>query len=178
MKMTSHQKCVAIMAHNKKQEWFFAKDIINLGTGDWYVGYEASARMSELAKKFPDMIESMNEGKYTKRRIRWETMDLWFEDLPKEYRQIFHKAGLTRELRRNPHETSEPEPVKDIMMKNSVSAMFIGHDPFGLFRRGQTYTLEYGTLDFSKPLLIKVGNQFLGYKDYKTFTKTWKIQNA
>ena len=119
MKMTSHQKCVAIMAYNKKQEWFQAKDIINLGAGDWYVGYEATARMSELASKFPDMIESMSEGKYKKRRIRWETMSAWFEDLPKEYRQIFHKAGLTRDLRRDPHATTEPEPIKEIIFNKT-----------------------------------------------------------
>lgn len=105
-KLNNHEKIVAIMANNRDREWWFVKDIINAGEGtdNWYVGYEASARMAELAKKFPDMFETRDDGKYKKRRVRWEAMSEWFEELPTSYRHIIHKTGATHGvIRKDPH---------------------------------------------------------------------------
>lgn len=46
-----------------------------------FIGYEASARLSELAKDHPGLIESRRKGKYTERRIRMEAVHGYAESL-------------------------------------------------------------------------------------------------
>lgn len=46
--------------------WFLPQDFMR--GPENFVGYEASARLSELAKEYPDDIESEREGRQIKRR--------------------------------------------------------------------------------------------------------------
>lgn len=90
--MTQQQKIITLMIRKQhKQAWFFPYEFMVNGLGELFVGYEASARLSELARNYPDMIESQRDGKYTKRRIRWETMNEWRPLLNYEFREIFSK---------------------------------------------------------------------------------------
>lgn len=94
--LTQHQKILFRMAHRKDlQEWFLPMDFMQPEMGDTFVGYEASARLSELATDYPEMIESRPQGKYKKRRVRWESIDQWLYLLPSDLRYIYHRAGLT-----------------------------------------------------------------------------------
>jgi hypothetical protein len=52
--------------------WFTAKDFQSLGSID-FVGYEASARMSELVEQYPDRIERKMVGKF--RAIKYIPID-------------------------------------------------------------------------------------------------------
>src|SRR3990167_8608144 len=104
------QKIVSLMCKRKdSQEWFIPSDFMDPQLDYLFVGYEASARFSELAKKYPDMVQSMPAGKYTKRRIRWETVDQWFSGLPKDLRHAFHRSGVTKEVK----QFDTPEPVRE-----------------------------------------------------------------
>lgn len=182
-KLTSHQKIVAIMANNRDKDWFYPKDIINIGEGAYYVGYEATARMSELAKKFPDMIETMSDGKYKKRRIRWETMSEWFEDLPTMYRHIIHKTGRTHGvIRKDPHSsTDEPEPAIEF---TEFQAKYVGHttnlaSPSVKIEMGKIYTIKMTKLEFAKPILVKVvelGYRKFVYTNLIQFKKDWIVK--
>lgn len=87
--MKQSEKVLALMVFNRgKRIWFYPPDFMKESLGDYFVGYEASARLSELASKYPDMIESEKRGKYVYRRIKWETYDEWIHKLPNNLRSI------------------------------------------------------------------------------------------
>lgn len=69
------------MLTDKTKRWWYPVDFMQLGASN-FVGYEASARLSEIAKKYPDMLASERDGKYMKRRILWENVDTWISQLP------------------------------------------------------------------------------------------------
>lgn len=173
-KLTSHQKIVAIMANNREKEWWYAKDIINLGEGDYYVGYEATARMSELVRKFPDMFESQGDGKYIKRRVRWEYMEQWFNDLPTEYRHIIHKTGRTRGIiRKDPHAVEE----KSVDMPSILyKAEYIGRRLN--LKHYQLYEIMISKLTMGKPISVAVPSLGITteYLNIDQFKKDWRVK--
>lgn len=87
--MTQAKNILEHMLREKdRQTWFYPPDFMRGGMQN-FVGYEASARLSELASDYPDMIESRRRGKYMERRIRFETIPLWWPQLPEDYQQLF-----------------------------------------------------------------------------------------
>lgn len=90
-KLTQQERIVAIMCINKTKRWWKPHEIMNAGTGDLFIGYEASARLSELASDHPDMIESKREGKFYMRRMRFETGKEWYGDMPKGIKQVISR---------------------------------------------------------------------------------------
>lgn len=56
------------------KSWFYPFDFMQSSLGPLFVGYEASARLSELARQYPDVVESERDGKYLKRRINLEAL--------------------------------------------------------------------------------------------------------
>ncbi len=56
--------------------WFYPPDFMEESLRNLFVGYEASARFSELAKEYPDLIESRRRGKYFERRLKFENMPI------------------------------------------------------------------------------------------------------
>ena len=90
-RLTQQQRIIAIMCINKQQRWWKPQDIMKAGSGDLFVGYEASARLSELASEYPAMIESKREGKYHLRRMRFETGRDWFKDMPKNIQVVIRQ---------------------------------------------------------------------------------------
>ena len=65
MKATQVEKIVRYMARNPEQEWFYAPDFQQRNMDeDVFVGYEASARMSDIMRDYPGLIEVKRDGKY------------------------------------------------------------------------------------------------------------------
>ena len=64
--MTQHEKILNIMATDPDR-WWLPQDFMQPELGSNFVGYEASARLSELAKM--GEVESRREGKYMARKL-------------------------------------------------------------------------------------------------------------
>lgn len=74
--MTQQETIVSTMVRrHKTQQWFLPMDFMP-PRAEFneiaFVGYEASARLSELVKEYPDLFESRRQGKYMARRLRIE----------------------------------------------------------------------------------------------------------
>ena len=61
------------MLTNKDKTWWSAKDF---QYGENFVGYEATARMSELANMYVDLIKVAKDGRFRVLSINWESKDL------------------------------------------------------------------------------------------------------
>lgn len=116
-KFSQHQKILTIMCRNQDQRWWFAYDFMKSSWGPMFVGYEASARLTELSKRYPNMVETEQAGKYKKRRLRFEEIDLWLPKLPKDLRYAIHRAGLSynKELSGPGDGTIETRPQPSVM---------------------------------------------------------------
>lgn len=69
MKKSQHEIILNAMLKNKwKREWT-AKDFQR---PPFFIGYEASARMSELSQKYPDLIMVGKRGRFRTLSINWE----------------------------------------------------------------------------------------------------------
>lgn len=62
----SQRKIILKVLQENKGKWFLPQYFMN-GRKN-FVGYEASARMSELAKEFPKNIQSRKNGRQLERR--------------------------------------------------------------------------------------------------------------
>jgi hypothetical protein len=82
---TQYKKILKLMLRKKDiQEWFYPQDFMKPELGDLFVGYEASARLSELFKKYPNMFERKREGKYKITRFKFEDLVLITKIYPEE----------------------------------------------------------------------------------------------
>lgn len=61
------------MLTNKNKKWWSAKDF---QFGENFVGYEATARMSELANIYVDLIKVAKDGRYRVLAINWDSKEL------------------------------------------------------------------------------------------------------
>jgi hypothetical protein len=86
--MTQHEKLIVSMAKDNTGRWFYPYDFMGGNTTDLFVGYEASARLSELAKLYPLMIETKTDGKYKVRRIDFTKMYQWQDSVPKDVKRL------------------------------------------------------------------------------------------
>lgn len=177
-KLTQHQKILIRMSRLKdEQEWFFPYDFMPPKlplTHDLCVGYEASARLTELATDYPDMIESQPDGKYKKRRVRWETMAQWFPNLPKDLRYAMHRTGVTRGIQARPVEDTPKPPPPSHMRLKAVYLGFDTEDAKGeILHRGQTYDLALERLVIGKPVVL-IEPVARRYADIKAFRRDWK----
>ena len=77
-------------------KWWYAKDFMQPDLGECFVGYEATARLSELAQEYPLMIESQKDGRFMKRRFRFEAVHEFYDDLPDRMKCIMWDAGLIK----------------------------------------------------------------------------------
>lgn len=90
--MKQAEKILSLMCHNRQRNWFYPPDFMKSNLGEFFVGYEASARLSELASKYPGMIASKRRDQYMYRRIRWEDKDNWLPLLPDNLRRIVERS--------------------------------------------------------------------------------------
>lgn len=80
-----HEQILRVMLRREK-EWYSAPDFAAL------IGYEVSARYSELCKRYPEMFEARQKPgaeKYKERRIKFEEMEIWWDTLPLHYKTLF-----------------------------------------------------------------------------------------
>lgn len=80
--LSQHQKIIAKICCHTNKEWWLPTDFMD--SDEFFVGYEASARLSELQRQYPAMFETRPAGKYKERRIRFETGKEWYADIPKD----------------------------------------------------------------------------------------------
>lgn len=87
--MTQKQKIITRMIRGDIGKWWYPQDFMKDGLGSLFVGYEASARLSELAREHPYMVDSRREGKYFVRRLNLSDMHNWIDRLPADLRETF-----------------------------------------------------------------------------------------
>ena len=66
--MTQTDKMLYIMLNNRQKKVWLAKDFQH---GDWFIGYEASARMSDLIRLYPDLFITGKDGRFRTLTIDW-----------------------------------------------------------------------------------------------------------
>jgi hypothetical protein len=96
--MDQYEKIVTYMSQNMYSKvWWYAFDFMQPSLGELFVGYEASARLSELAKEYPEVFDSKKDGKYLMRRLKVETLDTGMGVLPPNLKRIvsrYYKPGV------------------------------------------------------------------------------------
>ena len=73
MKKSQYDIILKAMLENKKRIWWSAKDFQN---EPYFVGYEASARMSELFQKYDDLFIVGRDGRFRILSINWESEEV------------------------------------------------------------------------------------------------------
>lgn len=71
--MTQCDTILLAMLENRDKQWWSAKDF---QSGKYFVGYEASPRISELANKYNDLIITAKDGRFRIVSINWDSKDL------------------------------------------------------------------------------------------------------
>ena len=61
------------MLENAERENWTAKDFQN---GKYFVGYEASARMSDLMRTYPTLLKVGKDGRFRTLSINWENQEM------------------------------------------------------------------------------------------------------
>lgn len=69
MKLTQCDVILKAMLENKDKNVWTAKDF---QSGEHFVGYEASARMSDLIRMYPDLFIIGKDGRFRTLSIDWE----------------------------------------------------------------------------------------------------------
>ena len=67
--MTQVEKILKAMLDNPQHKVWYAKDF---QSGKYFVGYEATARMSDLIRLYPDLIIVGKDGRFRTLEIDWE----------------------------------------------------------------------------------------------------------
>lgn len=80
--MKQYDIILKAMLNNKEKVKWKASDFQK---EPYFVGYEASPRMSELSKMYPELIKTGKEGRYRTISINWECENI--EEYLKEYKQ-------------------------------------------------------------------------------------------
>lgn len=73
MKLTQCDVILKAMIENKGRKDWTAKDF---QSGEHFVGYEASARMSDLIRLYPDLLIVGKEGRFRTLSINWNKVEL------------------------------------------------------------------------------------------------------
>lgn len=89
--MTARQKIFTHMLRDRSGHYYYAKEFMH-PTMDFshqcYVGYEATARLSEITQELPDVFERIKDGRFKAQRINFHTSHLWLKELPEDLYQI------------------------------------------------------------------------------------------
>ena len=81
MRLSQCEKILVAMLSNKNKEVCMATDFQR---GDYFVGYEASARMSDLVRIYPDLFIVDRLGRFRTLSINWKEKKM-IKSLMKEY---------------------------------------------------------------------------------------------
>lgn len=80
-KLTQCKTIIKAMLDHPEKEWWYASDFQK---SPYFVGYEASARMSDIAREYPSLVDVSRDGRYRILRIRWENVEENGWHIPKE----------------------------------------------------------------------------------------------
>ena len=69
MKLSQCDVILKTMLSNRLKKWWYAKDF---QSGKQFVGYEASARMSDLMRLYPNIVIAERDGRFRTLRINWK----------------------------------------------------------------------------------------------------------
>lgn len=93
------QKVLAIMCINRDNQWWFAVDFQKPTLPrDLFVGYEASARMSDLFRMSPALFNKGKQGKYRVLKVRFEEVDKLYPNLPDELKVVLRDCKIINRL--------------------------------------------------------------------------------
>ena len=81
MKLSQCEKILVAMLTNKNKEIWMASDF---QSGKYFIGYEASARMSDLTRIYPTLFIVGKKGRFRTLSVNWEEKEL-IKTLMKEY---------------------------------------------------------------------------------------------
>lgn len=84
MKLTQCDVILIAMLQNRGKNNWTAKDFQN---GEYFVGYEATARMSDLIRIYPDLFIVGKDGRFRTLSINWEN-EKAVKDLVERYNFI------------------------------------------------------------------------------------------
>ena len=96
-KLTNHQKVLRILIGNHK-EWYFTYDFVGEQFGT-FMSHRGPARVSELSKQYPCMIDTDKEGRTFKYRFRFNQTLNFLPMLPKNLKDF-----VIYELKKNERE--------------------------------------------------------------------------
>ena len=83
MKLTQCDIILIAMLENKDRKVWTAKDF---QSGDYFVGYEATARMSDLLRMYPNLFIAGKDGRFRTLSINWTN--------EKEVNQAIDRYGI------------------------------------------------------------------------------------
>ena len=83
--MSQYDIILSAMINNHDKKTWTAKDF---QSGEYFVGYEASARMSELAKMIPEIFIVGKEGRFRTLSIDWTSEHL------EDYIKIYYRGNV------------------------------------------------------------------------------------
>ena len=74
----------ANLAGREAKQWYLPKDFMQ--GGPYFVGYEASARLSELAKWYPELFDTERQGRFKARKLNFAMLKVQFSqgNLPED----------------------------------------------------------------------------------------------
>lgn len=78
MKVSQCLKILRIMLEHKEKKVWKASDF---QSGEFFVGYEATARMSDLMRIYPDQFIIGKDGRFRTLELNWENIN---EDFKKQ----------------------------------------------------------------------------------------------
>lgn len=76
MKVSQCIKILRAMLENKNKKVWKATDF---QSGKYFIGYEASARMSDLVRLYPDKFIIGKEGRFRTLELNWDRIDEEFK---------------------------------------------------------------------------------------------------
>lgn len=76
MKVSQCLIILKAMLENKEKKVWSAKDF---QSGKYFVGYEASARMSDLMRIYPDKFIVGRDGRFRTLQLNWDNIDEEFK---------------------------------------------------------------------------------------------------
>ena len=66
---TQCNRMLKIILNNPQVKYWYAKDF---QSGEWFIGYEATARMSDLLRMHSDILIPIKDGRFRAICVNWE----------------------------------------------------------------------------------------------------------
>lgn len=77
MKLSQCDIILKAMFENRNKIYWTAKDF---QAGKYFVGYEATARMSDLYRMYPDFLIAGKDGRFRTLRVDWDNLERIMEE--------------------------------------------------------------------------------------------------